>query len=104
MDTKEILDSLIYNRDRLIVERGSDFSGVKALNTAIDIMSGKKYDKRDDPVMGYLLKEASEAPEMYNEVSRILQLLFNGRLIGAEVILICTHVALEVTKDKFEEV
>lgn len=59
---------------------------------------------KNDPVMGYLLKEASEAPEMYNKVSRILQLLFNGRLIGAEVILICTHVALEVTKDTFEEV
>ena len=41
---KEMLDALTYNRDRLLIERGSDYSGVKALNAAIEMMALKVHE------------------------------------------------------------
>lgn len=38
MDRKTMLDCLEYNREQLILERGSDFSGVIAIEGAIKII------------------------------------------------------------------
>ena len=47
MTIEQALDSLEYNRDALIVARGSDYSGVQAMNMAIRSLKAWEKIKED---------------------------------------------------------
>lgn len=57
MDAKELVELLTYNRDRLIDERGADYSGVRALNTAIEMVIEASEQTRWIPVSERLPKK-----------------------------------------------
>ena len=101
MSIQEMIDNLEYVRDMLKDERGSDFSGVRALNAVLTFLS-KDYADDNDAIMRTLLAEVQgeEDAKLYNTIARKLQLLYNGRLIGANVILLCTYIVKKIREDE----
>jgi hypothetical protein len=91
---------LEYERDRMKDERGSDYSGVRALNAVLSFLS-KDYVNENDVVIRTLLREVQgeEDAKLYNTVARKLHLLYNDRLIGANVILLCTYIVKKIREE-----
>ena len=56
-------------------------------------------ENKKDPIMGTLLKEASEVPEIYNEVGNLLYKLFREEFVPAEITLLCTYCVKKMQED-----
>lgn len=95
MTNGEMIEILEYELDRMKDERGSDYSGVRALEQLLSLLT-KDHQNENDTVTETLLRECRGEAELYNNVSRKLSLLYGGRMISASMILLCTYIVKKI--------